>query len=63
MLFKKLAKQPSCIKNSDKASCFDLFMPDLSRSFQDTQAVETGLSGFHKMNITVLKDVPYKTKA
>ena len=26
-----------------------------SRSFQDTQVKETGLSDFHKMNITVLK--------
>ena len=26
-----------------------------SRSFQDTQVIETGLSDFHKMNLTVLK--------
>ena len=25
------------------------------RSFQDTQVIETGLSDFHKMNLTVLK--------
>ena len=33
----------------------DLFLTKCSKSFQDTQVVETGLSNFEKMNITVLK--------
>ena len=42
-------------KNPLKPSCIDLFLTNCSRSFQDTQVIETGLSDFHKMNITVLK--------
>ena len=32
-----------------------LFLTSCSRSFQDTQIIETGLSDFCKMNLTVLK--------
>ena len=42
-------------KNPDNPSCIDLFLTNCSRSFQDTQVIETGLSYFHKMNLTVLK--------
>ena len=31
------------------------FFTNWSRSFQDTQVIEIGLSDFHNMNITVLK--------
>ena len=31
------------------------FFTNWSRSFQDTQVIEIGLSDFHKMNIKVLK--------
>ena len=52
---KNLVNVPACYKNPCKSSCIDLFLTNCSRSFQDTQAIETGCSGFHKMNITVLK--------
>ena len=52
---KNLANVPTCYKNPLKPSCTDLFLTNCSRSFQDTQVKETGLSDFHKMNITVLK--------
>ena len=52
---KNLVNVPTCYKNPLKPSCFDLFLTNCSRSFQDTQIIETGLSDFHKMNITVLK--------
>ena len=32
-----------------------MFLTNCSRSFQDTQIIETGLSDFHKMKLTVLK--------
>ena len=52
---KNLVNVPTCYKNPLKSSCIDLFLTNCSRSFQDTQVIETGLSDFHKMNITVLK--------
>ena len=50
-----MVKEPTCFKNFVKPSCIDLFLTNCTRSFQDTQVVETGLSDFHKMIITVLK--------
>ena len=52
---KNLVNVPTCYKNPLKPSCIDLFLTNCSRSFKDTQVIETGLSDFHKMNITVLK--------
>ena len=52
---KNLVNVPTCYKNPLKPSCIDLFLTNCSRSFQDTQVTEIGLSDFHKMNITVLK--------
>ena len=52
---KNLVNVPTCYKNPLKPSCIDVFLTNCSRSFQDTQVIETGLSDFHKMNITVLK--------
>ena len=52
---KNLVRVPTCFKNPDNPSCIDLFQTNCSRSFQDTQGIETGLSDFHKMNLTVLK--------
>ena len=52
---KNLVREPTCFKNPDSPSRIDLFLTNCSRSFQDTQVIETGLSDFHKMNQTVLK--------
>ena len=52
---KNLVSEPTCFKNPDNPSCTDLFLTNCSRSFQDTQVIETGLSDFHKMNLTFLK--------
>ena len=52
---KNLVREPTCFKNPDNPSCIDLLLTNCSRSFQDTQVIETGLSDFHKMNLTVLK--------
>ena len=50
-----LVKDPIYFKNPNKPSHIDLFLISCSRSFQDTQVVQTGLSDFHKMNISLLK--------
>ena len=41
---KILVNVPTCYKNPLKPSCIDLFLTNCSRSFQDTQVIETGLS-------------------
>ena len=50
-----IVKQKTCFKNPDRLSCINLILTNSSRSFQDTCAVETGLSDFHKLIVTILK--------
>ena len=50
-----LAKEPTCFKNPNNPSCIDLFLTNCPRSFQNTLTIETGISDFHKMVITVMK--------
>ena len=50
-----LIKDPTCFKNPDKPSCIDLLPTNFSKSFLKSQTLETGLSDFHKLTLTVLK--------
>ena len=50
-----LCHKSSRYKNPEKLSCIDLFLANSPRSFQNTQTIETGLSEFHKLVITILK--------
>ena len=50
-----LIKQTTCIKNLENPSCTDLILTNKLQSFQSTCAIETGLSDFHRMIISVLK--------
>ena len=52
---KSLIKQPTCYKNPENPSCFDLILTNKPRSFQSTCVIETGLSDFHRMTVSVLK--------
>ena len=56
-----LVKEPICSKNPYNPSCIDLFLTNRPRSFQNTVTIETGISDFHKMVITVLKVFYKKT--
>ena len=51
---KNLMKEPTCFK-SENPRCIYLILTNRYRSFQNTTTVETGLSDFHKMVLTVLK--------
>ena len=51
---KNLVQEPTCYK-SQTARCIDLVLTNRNRSVQQTTTVETGLSDFHKMVVTVLK--------
>ena len=52
---KNLIKQPTCYKNPDKPTCIDFILTNVPRSFQSTCFVETGLSDFHLMTLTVMR--------
>ena len=50
-----LIKVPTCCKSSEKASCIDLLLTNRRKSFQNSSVVETGLSDFYNMTVTVSK--------
>ena len=52
---KNLNKDNTSLKNSLKSSCIDLIITNRPKSFQNSGTVETGLSDFHKMTLTVMK--------
>ena len=52
---KTLIKPKTCFKNPENPTCIDLILTDAPRSFQNSGVFETGLSDFHKLTITVLK--------
>ena len=57
-----LIKEPTCFKNTENPSCIDLILTNFPKCFQHSMAIETGLSDFHKMTVTVMKSQS-KTKA
>ena len=52
---KNLIKEPTCYKNPDKPLCIDLILSNRSKSFHSPHIVETGISDFHKMIVSVMK--------
>ena len=54
--FKSLNKDPTCYKNIDNPSCIDLLLTNSAKSFESTYTIETGLSDFHKLVVTVLNE-------
>ena len=54
-ILNRLIKQPKCFKNSENLSFIDLISTNKPRSFQSTCVIETGLSGFHRITVSVLK--------
>ena len=59
---KNLGNEPTCYKNVNNPSCIDLILTNRSKSFQNTTAIGTGLSDFHKMTNTIMKTVFKKKK-
>ena len=47
--------KPTCFKNPDNPSRIDLILTNRSISFQNSGVIETGLSDFHKLVVTVMK--------
>ena len=50
-----LIRESTCYKNPENPSCIDLFLMNFPNSFQNFGVVETGLSDFHRMIVTVMK--------
>ena len=59
---KRLIRQPTCYKNFEKPTSIDLILTNIPRSFQSTCVIETGLSDFHLMTLTVLRKNVRKIK-
>ena len=53
--FNSLIKQPTCIKNPENPSCIGLFLTNKPLLFGSKCVIETGLSDFHRMTMSVLK--------
>ena len=59
---KTLIKQKTCFKDPENPACIDFILTNSPRSFQNSSVFETGLSDFHKLTITVLKQYFPKLK-
>ena len=51
-----LIKGPTCYKNASNPLSIDVMLTNKRSNFQNSMTLETGLSDFHKMTITVLKN-------
>ena len=49
-----LIKEPTCYKNPDNPSSIDLTLKNSPRIFQGSCVMETGLSDFHRMRVTIM---------
>ena len=59
---KTLIKQKTSFKNPENPTSIDLILTNFPRGFQNSSVFETGLSDFHKLTITVLKQYFPKLK-
>ena len=53
--YKNLIKDNTFLKNLEKPICIDLTITNRSKCFQISLTLETGLSNFHKITLTVMK--------
>ena len=52
---KNIVKDKTCFKNPINPTCIDLIITNRPKSFQEPEVIETWLSDFHKMSLTVMK--------
>ena len=50
-----MINEPTCYKPANNPSSIYVILTNRPRSFHNSMAIETGLSGHHKMVVTVLK--------
>ena len=54
---KNLVKEPTCFKNIDNPSCINLILTNKPLHFQIITVVDTGISDFHKLTLTIIKSI------
>ena len=59
---KSIIKDATCFKNLENPSCIDVILTNSPYSFQNSCVIETGLSDFHKMTVSVMKTTFQKLK-
>ena len=59
---KTLNRAPTCFKNPNNPPSIDFFLANRQQCFQQTHAIETGISDFHKMIVTVVESHYKKQK-
>ena len=64
---KHLITEPTCFKNAQNPTCIALIMTHSPKSFPNPLCVETSISEYHRLTVTVLKGryrklVPIKVK-
>ena len=52
---KNIVNSYTCYKSAENPSCIDLVITNTLLNFQNTVTLTTGLSGFHKMVIAIIK--------
>ena len=52
---KNIVKEKTCFKFPIKPTCIDLIIPNRPKSFQESEVIETGLTDFHKMSLTIMR--------
>ena len=52
---RSLITEPTCYKNPENQTCIDLILTSHPLSFRNSCVLETGLSDFHKMTVTIMK--------
>ena len=52
---KNIIREKTCFKYPNNPGCIDLIITNRPKGFQNSMVIETGLSGFHKMSVTVMK--------
>ena len=52
---KSLIRKPICYKNLEKPICIDITFTNMPRSFQSACVIETGLSDYHLMSLTIMR--------
>ena len=60
--FKNLIKNATCYNNTENPSCIDLILTNNYNNFQNPGLIETGVSDFHKMTVTIMKTTFEKLK-
>ena len=57
-----MINKSTCFKNTDKSSGIDRILTNCPKSFWNSCVIETGLSDFHKLLVTVMKTTYKKSQ-